>query len=213
MTHGAESAAFAALSAPVNFDRPITLGDAGAEQHDSDPADVSAPSDPTAAGQAPPNAMAFASGIAGPALAGASAQIQTMPQTVLQLADDILRNVKAKASRFDVTLDPEGLGKVNISVKIGSDGALSATLNFDTPQAAEALKAHSGELRTALEQAGFNLGGSDLSFTAGGSGQRSGGDAGRQRSSPTVSATGYNAAEVQVLVTSMSAARAADGID
>ena len=109
-------------------------------------------------------------------------------QTVSRLAADIVQNVKGKASRFQLALTPEGLGRVDIDVHIGADGALNASLNFDSPGAADALKAHAGELREALQQAGFNLSGADLSFTAGGSGQQSGQGQGQPSASPRYAA-------------------------
>ncbi len=59
---------------------------------------------------------------------------------------------------------------MDVKVHIGADGVMTAALNFDTSHAAEAMKARAGELRTALEQAGFSLNGGALSFTGGGSG-------------------------------------------
>ncbi|HEY5412239.1 MAG TPA: flagellar hook-length control protein FliK [Caulobacteraceae bacterium] len=121
--------------------------------------------------------------MAAAAAPGASASIATVSaQTVTRLAADIVQNVKAKTSHFQLALDPAGLGRVDINVRIGADGALSATLNFNSPQAADALKANAGELRDALQQAGFNLSGSDLSFTAGGSHQQSGQGQGQSHS-------------------------------
>ena len=110
----------------------------------------------------------------------AAPQAQSTPaavsaQTVTRLATGIVQNLKAKSSRFQLALEPAGLGRVDISVRIGADGGLSATLNFNNAQSADALKAHAGELRAALQQAGFNLGGSDLSFMTGNSSQQQGG--------------------------------------
>ena len=93
-------------------------------------------------------------------------------QTVARLSADIVRGVQSKSSHFEVGLDPAGLGRVDVKVRIGADGAMTASLKFDNPQSAEALKARSGELRAALEQAGFSLEGSGLSFTSGDSGRQ-----------------------------------------
>jgi Meckel syndrome type 1 protein len=95
----------------------------------------------------------------------------TTAQTLSRLAVGIVRNLQAKATRFQLALEPAGLGRVDVNVRIGADGAVSAALHFDNAAAAEALKARAGELRTALEQAGFNLTGGDLSFTTGGFGR------------------------------------------
>ena len=43
-------------------------------------------------------------------------------------------------------------------------------MSFDNPHAAAEARAHAGELKQALEQAGFNLGQGGLSFDVGGQG-------------------------------------------
>jgi Meckel syndrome type 1 protein len=139
---------------------------------------------------ADPSAGAFAQAVSGPAGAGvpaapAPAQAAVLPHTVSQLANDLVRKVQAKASQFELALDPAGLGRVDVSVRIGADGALSAALSFSSPQAAEALRAHADELRSALQQAGFTLNGSDLSFTAGGSSDQAGGGSSGRSFTPT----------------------------
>ncbi len=68
-----------------------------------------------------------------------------------------------RSTRFDVQLDPAGLGKVDVRVEIGGDGKMSASMAFDNPQAAAELKSRAGELQRALEQSGFDLSGG-LSF-------------------------------------------------
>ena len=140
--------------------------DGGADQEAEEPAAngqaaVRAEAQATAQGAAPTSATLV------PASAGA--QPSVLSQTVSRLAADMVKKIQAKASRFDLALDPAGLGRVDVKVRIGADGAVTAALSFDSPASAEALKSRSGELRAALEQAGFNLSGSSLSFTAGGS--------------------------------------------
>ena len=171
-------------------------------------ADASAAGPPTA-DPAASGALAMAASAAAP---GASTSTATVTaQTVTRLANDLVQNVKAKTSRFQLALEPAGLGRVDISVRIGPDGALSATLNFNSPQAADALKAHAGELRDALQQAGFSLGGSDLSFTAGGSNQQSGQGQGRTFTGSSVAAAPEIPAQPAPAIQTASAP--ADGLD
>jgi flagellar hook-length control protein FliK len=156
--------------------------DDGSPSDDPPPGQVAA----DAAASPDPSLAAFPQPFAAPVASGAAtaaAQAALGPQTVSQLAADLVKKVQAKASRFELALEPAGLGRVDVSVRIGADGSVSAALNFSDPQSAEALKAHAGELRDALQQAGFSLGGSDLSFTAGGSGDQSGGGGSSGRSS------------------------------
>jgi flagellar hook-length control protein FliK len=97
------------------------------------------------------------------------------PETVARLASDIARKLEGKTTRFDVQLDPLGLGKVDVSIEINADGRLSASLSFDSAQTAADLRGRAGELRQALEKAGFDLADGGLSFdmnNPGGSGGR-----------------------------------------
>ena len=94
------------------------------------------------------------------------APVRGAPETVASLAADILKKFEGKSTRFDVQLDPAGLGKVDVRVEIGAQGRLTASLSFDNPQAAAELRSRSGELQRALEQAGFDLSGG-LNFSSG----------------------------------------------
>ena len=150
-------------------------------------------------------------------LAGPTPPVQAAvvdAQTVPRLAAEIIQNVKAKASRFELALNPAGLGRVDISIRIGADGALSASLNFNSPQAADALKAHASELRDALQQAGFNLSGSDLSFTAGGQGQQPDKGQGQPSATPTyAAAAASNEPQNQSAPAIQATSSPADGLD
>lgn len=84
--------------------------------------------------------------------------------TVAGLAAEIVRQSGRKASRFDVTLDPDGLGRVDVRLQIAADGRLSARLSFDRQESAAALGARAGELQQALTQAGFDVPPQSLSF-------------------------------------------------
>jgi flagellar hook-length control protein FliK len=82
--------------------------------------------------------------------------------------------VVGKTSRFDVVLQPEGLGRVDVRIEIAKDGKLTAALNFDNPAAAAELRGKSGELRQALAAAGFNVADSALSFDSSSQNQNGG---------------------------------------
>jgi Meckel syndrome type 1 protein len=99
--------------------------------------------------------------------------VRGSPETVAALAAQIIKKLDGKSTRFDVELDPAGLGKVDVRVEIGAHGRMVASLTFENPQAAQDLKARSGELQRALEQAGFDLSGG-LSFDVAGDRGRQG---------------------------------------
>ena len=93
--------------------------------------------------------------------------VRGSPETIANLTAQIVKKLEGRSTRFDVELDPAGLGKVAVRIEIGAHGHISAAMNFETPQAASELRARAGELRQALEQAGFNLSGG-LSFDVAG---------------------------------------------
>lgn len=96
------------------------------------------------------------------------------PETVAKLAAQIVKKLEGRSSRFDIALDPVGLGKVDVKVEINAQGQMTAALNFDTAAAAAELRGRAGELRAALEQAGFDLNNANLSFSFSGQGDSSG---------------------------------------
>ncbi len=101
-----------------------------------------------------------------------AAQVRGAPETVAKLAAGILDKLEGQATRFDLQLDPHGLGKVDVSVEIGADGKLTAQLGFDSAVGLSELRGRAQELRTALEQAGFNLAEGALSFDFSGESRR-----------------------------------------
>lgn len=110
----------------------------------------------------------------------ATAPVRGAPETVANLAAHILKKLEGRSTRFDVELDPAGLGKVDVRIEIGAHGRMTAAMTFDNPQAAQDLKARSNELRQALEQAGFDLSGGltfDVARDGGGRGQQAWQDA------------------------------------
>lgn len=117
--------------------------------------------------------------------AEAPAEVRGSPETVAKLASDIVRKLDGKTTKFDLQLDPLGLGKVDVSVEINADGRLSAVLSFDSAQAANELRGRSAELRQALQQAGFDVADNSLSFDLSSQGGGFGGrDAGQQDARP-----------------------------
>jgi flagellar hook-length control protein FliK len=91
------------------------------------------------------------------------------------VADQIASQIAAKAlsgasTRFDISLDPAGLGKVNVSVQINASGQVTAAMTFENPHAAAEARSGAGALQHALEQAGFNVAQGGLSFDVGGQG-------------------------------------------
>lgn len=98
--------------------------------------------------------------------------VRGSPETVANLAAQIIKKLEGKSTRFDLELNPGGLGKVDVRLEIGAHGRITAAMTFDNPQAAADVKARSAELQQALEQAGFDLGGRMSFDVAGDRGQQ-----------------------------------------
>jgi flagellar hook-length control protein FliK len=98
------------------------------------------------------------------AAAAAPAGARGAPETVAALSAEIIKKAGDKATRFDVTLTPDNLGKVDVRIEIGRDGAMTASMKFDTVHAAQELRGKASELRQALADAGFTVSDNGLSF-------------------------------------------------
>ncbi|WP_310541942.1 flagellar hook-length control protein FliK, partial [Phenylobacterium sp.] len=81
------------------------------------------------------------------------------PQTVAHLAAQIVKKLEGRSTHFDVALNPEGMGRVDVRIEIGAQGRLMASMSFENPHAAAELRIRVGELQKALEQAGFDVSG------------------------------------------------------
>jgi hypothetical protein len=114
-----------------------------------------------------------ATGAQGSPSTATSHPVRGGPETVATLAAQIIRKLEGKSTRFDLELDPAGLGKVDVRVEISPHGRMTAALTCDNPQAAAELRARAPELQRALEQAGFTLaGGLSFDVADGGGGGR-----------------------------------------
>ena len=89
--------------------------------------------------------------------------VRGSPETVAHLAAQIIKKLEGQSTRFDLELNPQGLGRVDVRIEIGANGLLTASMLFDNANAAQDLKSRAAELQRALEQAGFDLSGG-LSF-------------------------------------------------
>ncbi|MDZ4363682.1 flagellar hook-length control protein FliK [Brevundimonas sp.] len=85
-------------------------------------------------------------------------------ETTAQIAAQITKRLEGRSTRFEMALTPEGLGRVDVSLEIGSDGQLAARLAFDNPAAALDLRARVDELRRQLEASGFQIAQDGLEF-------------------------------------------------
>ncbi len=154
-------------------------GQGGAATGGTDPAGM--PTAPTGDGQVPqtPFSPNFDAGNLAAQVAASAGATAGQPagnaapapsRTVTGLASQIVQNLDSKITRFEVTLDPEGMGRVNVSVEISAKGEMSARLSFQHADSANALASESMALRQSLADAGFTLKPEDLTFQSGGQG-------------------------------------------
>ncbi|WP_404979762.1 flagellar hook-length control protein FliK [Caulobacter segnis] len=132
-----------------------------------------------------PQPLAPAPASSASAPVAAPAPVRGSPETVAALSAEIVKKADAKTTRFDVALTPDGLGKVDVRIEIARDGALTASMRFDTAHAAQELRGKAHELRQALADAGFNVADNALSFDV--SSQNGG-----QNSNPFFAFDGWN---------------------
>jgi flagellar hook-length control protein FliK len=143
--------------------------DAGIEDHPalSAVADAKAEAPDAPAGSADAGAATASTTNATTQVHPGAIPVRGSPQTVANLAAQIAKKLEGRSTRFDVQLDPAGLGRVDVRMEIGASGRMTAAMTFDTPQAASELRARAAELQRHLEQAGFDMSGG-LSFDVAG---------------------------------------------
>lgn len=93
-------------------------------------------------------------------------------ETTAMLSAQIVRRLEARATRFEMVLTPEDLGRVDVRMEVDSDGQLTARLAFDNPAAAADLRGRADELRRQLEAAGFQMSEGSLEFAERDGGRR-----------------------------------------
>ena len=134
-----------------------------------------------------------------------------LPQVPLEnLAVQIARRFEQGMSRFEISLSPAELGRLDISMQVSDDGRVHAVLRAERPETLELLKQDARALETQLRQAGLDVGSNALSF------QLSHGNAHRQNSAARNN--GFSSAlddgqQPAEQVTSYVATRKRDGVD
>ena len=86
-------------------------------------------------------------------------------EATAQIAAQILKKLDGRSTRFEMSLTPDELGRVDVKLDIDAEGRLAARLAFDNPAAATDLKGRIDDLRRQLEQQGFQLTEDSFEFT------------------------------------------------
>jgi hypothetical protein len=90
--------------------------------------------------------------------------VRGMPETVAHMAAQMIQRLDGQTTRFDLTLNPQSLGRVDVRIEIGLKGALRARMAFDDAATAREMSGRHTELRAALQSAGFDVPEGALSF-------------------------------------------------
>lgn len=86
-------------------------------------------------------------------------------QVATQVAAEIARNLKNGQTRFQMRFDPPELGRVEVNMKVASDGSVQAHLIVERPETLDMFLRDQRGLERALEAAGLNTNSSDLQFS------------------------------------------------
>jgi flagellar hook-length control protein FliK len=115
--------------------------------------------------------------------------VRSTPETVAALAVQAARKLDDGITRFDLELDPLGLGRVDVHLEIDASGRIRAAFTFESSHSARELSRRAEDLQRSLESSGFNLSGG-LSFDVAGDrsqGRSSGWNDGRDGQNQTAS--------------------------
>jgi flagellar hook-length control protein FliK len=80
------------------------------------------------------------------------------------LAVQIARRAGQGLNRFEISLSPVELGKLEISMSVSDDGRVQAVLRAERPETLDMLRQDARTLETQLRQAGLDVGAGSLSF-------------------------------------------------
>ena len=117
----------------------------------------------------PPPAPATATTAAGrlvePATAMAGAPTPQPPLPVAALPASIAIKALSGSNHFDIRLNPEELGRINVSLEIDQDGTIRASIAAERPEALQLIVREARALEQAFDQAGFRRDEGALNFS------------------------------------------------
>jgi len=87
------------------------------------------------------------------------------PLPIVALPATIALKALEGMNRFDIRLDPEDLGRVEIALEIDGDGSIRAAIAADNPEALQLIVREARALEQAFDQAGFRRDDNALSFS------------------------------------------------
>jgi len=122
------------------------------------------------------------------AVAAAPPPPSNLPPTPLQTVPIVigLQALRNGSSTFQIRLDPEELGRIEVKLHISGDAKVSASLVVDRVETLHMLQREAKTLERAFDQAGLKANGDDLQFSLrqDGRGQNGGGQNGAGQDAP-----------------------------
>lgn len=94
-----------------------------------------------------------------------TASASTPPTPIVALPATIALRALDGTNRFDIRLDPDDLGRVDVSLEIDGDGNIRASIAAERPEALQLIVREARTLEQALDQAGFRREENALSFS------------------------------------------------
>lgn len=96
---------------------------------------------------------------------------QTLPTPATeQVKVKLVKAAQGGLDKIKIQLNPSELGKVEVRLEIGSDGAIRGTVIAEKPETMDLLQRDAKQLERALQDAGFKTGGDSLDFQMRGNG-------------------------------------------
>ena len=114
---------------------------------------------------APATATTAAGRLAEPAATMAGTPTPQPPLPVAALPASIAIKALSGSNHFDIRLNPEELGRINVSLEIDQDGTIRASIAAERPEALQLIVREARALEQAFDQAGFRRDEGALNFS------------------------------------------------
>nr|WP_249788963.1 flagellar hook-length control protein FliK [Bradyrhizobium sp. BRP19] len=95
----------------------------------------------------------------------ATAATHTTAVPISGIPIEIAAAIRTGKSRFDISLDPAELGKIDVRINIDRAGNVTSHLTVEKPETLQMLRQDAPQLQRALDDAGFKTGSNGLSFS------------------------------------------------
>ncbi|MGY4186943.1 flagellar hook-length control protein FliK [Bradyrhizobium sp. USDA 4459] len=78
---------------------------------------------------------------------------------------EIAAAARSGKTRFDISLDPVDLGRIDVRINVDRNGQVTSHLTVEKPETLQMLRQDAPQLQRALDDAGLKTGSSGLSFS------------------------------------------------